>query len=368
MIVDDQVISSLLHGLDVEPAPDLLARGSRAGRRRVRRTRLLVAATGAAALAVTAAAAITISERQEALSPADRGKAHLNISPLYATPPPASVTHCNLGEGSSAAPAAYPGLLYLPEVADVDAGVTMQEPACRTPHVAGRFVRLQAGKVVQAISVLGPDAAAHQEIVNAGSPDSSSSGLVGHLAVQGNAAYEYTTELDDHTDVYWTDRQDGGWHVDARGMSQQALVDLLNRMTFDDRLGTASLPTDLADAWAPLAAVPDPTTQDYGRFAVTWPVDGGTAEFWVTAQPFAEEDLSFASPWLGSRAVTVNGQPGLLYVGPAQGQASVALVIWQTRDGTTLTLLIPAGTPDQALQVADGVQKVSASDPRIQPR
>lgn len=359
MKIDEQSLSESLHSLEGEIAPGLAARVRHEGRRRLLRRRSFTAA-GAIAIG-SAAAPTTIAVRTHFDSNAVLGAASgpgssATLSELYAAPPlPGS--RCTQGSTAKAAPASYPQLLLLPPVNDVTYALVRRGTSeCRTPHVALTLLREQGDRVTQGVLVDGPNApTAAEDGFGRGSVPI---GDQGSQPILGAAGTEFTA--DGRTDAYWTEPDGGQWHAEARGMSQDDAVALLDQLSVDSDAGTAALVSGSAHGWTVAAPAVDPPAGAVGSVLSEW-VDsaGHTVDMNVSAEP-TRIDQEAATARLDATFVTVDGQPGMLVA-----DLRAATLVWQVASNVEADITVNGGTAEEVEQLAASVTLAAPDDPRF---
>ncbi|HVT20651.1 MAG TPA: hypothetical protein VHD58_10370 [Mycobacteriales bacterium] len=368
MTLDEKALAEALQAIDAEVAPDLAARARTGGRRRLLRRRSL---TAAGAVAVGAAAApVTLAVRAGLGTNGGGGPIEVGASSstspipaLYATPPAAG-SECNGGDAQKVPATAHPDMLLLPpaEQQVKYAYVRDQTWNCSTPHVALTLVQKHGDSIGAGLVVEGPNARTPAQDGRQG-PNIEFGGDEGHLSVDGQPATEFSLGYIEHTDVYWTEPDGGQWHAIVRNLSQTDGVKLLNRMTFDGRTGTATLPNATAD-WTVVARDRDPSPDETGVMMAQWTdPQGHLVDLTVTQTPDRTYQDAVES---GAREsiIMVRGRPAVLAPGGGNGGNAFGLT-WQEVKDVEVRLAITGGTASEIKQVAESLVLASADDPRI---
>jgi hypothetical protein len=356
MIVDEELLSDALHAVEVDVAPDLPSRARRGGQRRLLRRRSAAAAgvTAVAAVGVPVGLVVRSGGGHIGISPASGGgPANQLVSDLYASPPAAGA-QCNGGFTAREKAAMYPQLLLLPADQPLKYAFVRQNRAnCADPHVALTAYRTDGASLTAGLVIEGPDAPTPTEGGMAG-PDVSFSGDTGHVEVDGQDGTEFSLP-GSSTTVYWTEPDGGQWSASVRGLSAAGAVSLLNTVSYDGTLGTASLPSTAGWTVAPIA---HDVPKDTGWVVEQWN-DSSGQEIDLSLYQTPTRTYQEAAKAAGRATfVTVRGHQGVL----SQDIKGGAGLTWQEGPDVEAQLTAPA---NEIQQIAASLALTTPEDPRI---
>lgn len=359
MLIDEPTVIQSLHDIDAEAPAGLLATVRRGGRRRMLRRRAAYSASGVVALAAVGGAVATAATHHGTGASLRVTTSPTHSSGLYADPPPAG-SHCNGGYGGHANPSHYPQLLLLPRNQQVSYAFTRADSsACVRAHVALTLLDTAGATIQRGLVVEGPDAPTATEAAYEGGPNVGFGGQSGHHQIRGNPGSEFT--IRGFTNAFWTEPDGGQWQAEATGMSQQAAVHLLDRLSLDSSAGTATLPDAGSQGWTVAPATADEPAGAQGTLLSQWPLPSGNkADLTVTAGPDRTDQQAAGSAPRGSFFTTVDGHRAV-----ASYSSQFATLVWQQADNVQVELDVEQGTIAEARQAASTLAMTTPRDPRI---